>query len=178
MKKQAALAVFLMLCALPAMARPWKPQGPVLAQDYSVITDSRPGHELVEVLWMTWPMTATASQAVRQLLDHYLIIGVAHGRVDVGGKMVFDKEGGVEAAGLDGTALTSLPENNYPPAVSGAVATMGSFMRQSMGAMGEGMKFVVFDSGSVRACEKGKLSVKYAGETYAYDTPIPGCPAP
>jgi hypothetical protein len=176
MKKLALLA--LMLCALPALARSWNPQGAALAQDYSVIVDGRPNHNIVQVIWMTWPMTSTSSQVVRDLLDHYVIIGLTHGQLGPGGEMVFDKEESATAANLDGTPLKALIENSYPPAVTGAVTAMGSFMRQSMGAMGAGMKFEVFESNGVRACEKGRLSVKYAGETYTYDTPIPGCPAP
>jgi len=29
----------------------------------------------------------------------------------------------------------------------------------------------------VRACSKGKLVIPLAGETYFYNTPIPGCPS-
>jgi len=178
MKKQTALAVLLILSVLPAAARPWKPQGPSAAQDYSVIIDNRPNHDLVQIFWVTWPMTAISSPAVRQLLDRYTIIGLSHGLPDAGGRMVFDKDEGAEAADLDGTPLKALPDGSYPPAVVGVVAAMGSSMRQSLGATGESMKFVVFDSGNVRACEKGRLSIRYAGETYLFDTPIPGCPTP
>jgi len=177
MKLRAALAVSLLL-AVPAAARSWKPQGAVLAQDYSVITDARLNHDLVEIFWMSWPMTASASQVMQQLLDRYIILGVSHGMLDPGGKMVFSREESAQATSLDGTQLKLLDEASYPPAVAGAVVTLGGFMRQSLGAMGEGMKFLVFESGGVRACEKGRLSVAYAGETYTYDTPIPGCPKP
>jgi hypothetical protein len=180
MKKQPIFVILLLLSVLPASGRAWKPQGAGLAQDYSVIVDNRPDHELVEIFWMTWPMSPSAAQALRPLLDRYVIVAVSHGRVDmdVGGKLIFDKDESAEAADLGGTSLKEIPDNSYPPAVAGAVAILGNFMRQSMGAMGEGMKFIVFDSGNVRACEKGRLSVRYAGETYVYDTPIPGCPPP
>jgi hypothetical protein len=177
MKLRTALAV-LLLFSIPAGARSWKPQGAVLAQDYSVITDSRPNRDLVTILWMTWPMTGSVSPMVQQLLDKYIILGVAHGQIDPGGKMIFDKEESAQASGQDGAQFKVMDESNYPPAVAGAVVTMGGFMRQSLGAMGEGMKFLVFEGASVRACEKGQLSVRYAGETYTYDTPIPGCPKP
>lgn len=177
MRLRAALAVLLLL-AVPATARPWKPKDAVLAQEYSVITDTRPNHELVEIFWMTWPMTGERSPMMRDLLDKYIIVGVAHGQLDPGGKMVFSQEESAQAASLNGGPLKVLDEANYPPMVAGAVATLGGFMRQSLGAMGQGIKFYVFDSGGVRACEKGQLSVIYAGETYTYDTPIPGCPAP
>lgn len=177
MKLRAAMAV-LLLFALPATARPWKPKDEVLAQEYSVITDTRPNHDLIEIFWMTWPMTGERSPTMRQLLDKYIILGVAHGQLDPGGKMVFSQEEGVQATGVSDAPLKLLEEANYPPMVAGAVATLGGFMRQSLGAMGQGIKFYVYDSGSLRACEKGKLSVLYAGETYTYDTPIPGCPKP
>jgi hypothetical protein len=50
-------------------------------------------------------------------------------------------------------------------------------MRQTIGQMGQGMHFFAFEGG-VHACEKGQLSIPFAGETYIYDTPIPGCPKP
>jgi hypothetical protein len=178
MKKSAALIAAL-LVSLPAAARQWNPTSQSLAVDYSMITESRPNRELVQIYWMTWPMAAGAPQAtLRDLLDKYVILGVAHGQVDAGGKMVFNKDEGAQAASLDGTALKEISEASYPPAVAGAIAALGSFMRQSLGAMGEGVKFLVFESGDVRACEKGRLSVTYSSETYTYDTPIPGCPKP
>lgn len=177
MNLRAAMAV-LLLFTVPAAARSWKPKDEVLAQDYSVITDTRPNHDLIEIFWMSWPMTRDRTPTMRQLLDRYIIVGVAHGQLDPGGKMVFSREEGAQAASADGAQLKLLEEGGYPPVVAGAVATLGGFMRQSLGAMGEGIKFYVFDSGNVRACEKGQLSVIYAGETYTYDTPIPGCPKP
>jgi hypothetical protein len=178
MKKQSIFAILLLLSVLPASGRSWKPQGAALAQDYSVIVDTRPNQELVEIFWMTWPMAPASAQVLRPLMDRYVIVGVSHGRPDVGGKLIFEKDESAEAAGLDGTPLKELSDTSYPPAVAGVVAGLGNFMRQSIGAMGEGTKFMVFDSGSVRACEKGRLTVRYAGETYVYDTPIPGCPPP
>jgi hypothetical protein len=178
MKKCAALAGALLMLSLPAAARPWNPSGHVLAQDYSVITDNRPGHDMAMVFWTTWPMVDNAPQTIRDLLDKYVVLGVAHGQLDVGGKMIFDREEGAQAAGPDGVALKPVDEANYPPTVAGTIAILGGTMRQGMGAMGQGIKFLVFESGDVRACEKGRLSVTYAGQTYTYDTPIPGCPKP
>jgi hypothetical protein len=39
----------------------------------------------------------------------------------------------------------------------------------------EDPKFFTFDAETVRACEKEKLSVPLAGETYFWETPFPGC---
>lgn len=33
----------------------------------------------------------------------------------------------------------------------------------------------IYEAGSVNACRSGKLPVAYEGETYSYDTPLPGC---
>jgi hypothetical protein len=112
------------------------------------------------------------------LLDKYTILGVAHGQLDAGGKMVFNSEESARATSLDGTQLKNLDPADYPPMVAGAVATLGGFMRQTLGPMGQGMKFLVFEGANVRACEKGGLAVTYVGETYTFDTPIPGCPKP
>jgi hypothetical protein len=177
MRLRAAMAALLLLSG-PVTARPWKPKDTVLAQEYSVITDTRPNHDLIEVFWMTWPMGTDQSPMLQQLLDKYVILGVAHGQLDPGGKMIFSLDESVQAIGLSGTQLKALDETGYPPMVAGMVATLGGFVRQSLGAMGQGTKFYVFDSAGVRACEKGQLSVVYAGETYTYETPIPGCPKP
>jgi len=46
---------------------------------------------------------------------------------------------------------------------------------KAFGPMGQGFRWFVFAGGAVHACEAG-LSVAYDGETYTYETPIPGCP--
>jgi hypothetical protein len=40
------------------------------------------------------------------------------------------------------------------------------------------MRWFVFDGSTIHSCQPGKLSVPYGGETYIYDTPIPGCAKP
>lgn len=179
MKKLALLAALLALSVLPAQARSWKPQGEGAAQDYSVITDMRPNNDMVQVMWLTWPMNAKDSAIMRPLLDRYVILGLSHAQLDsTSGKMAFRRDEDATAADGNGTQLKVLPEANYPPTLAGVVSVFSSFVRQSLGAMGEGMRFVVFESGKVRACDKGgSLSVQYAGETYTYEAPIPGCPA-
>jgi hypothetical protein len=177
MKKTAALILLAILAALPASARSWKAKGASLAQDYVVIVDNRVDKDLVEVIWLAWPMMETVSPAIRDALDRYIILGLSHGQVDAGGKMDFSKEEGATATSASDTVLKEIPPDHYPPVAAAVVAGMGSFMRQSMGAMGEGIKYMVLESNDVRACEKGRLSVRYSGETYTYDTPLPGCPA-
>jgi hypothetical protein len=63
------------------------------------------------------------------------------------------------------------------PVIVGALAIQAAGLRQSLGAMGKAMKTFVFDAGAVHSCESGRLSVLFAGETYTWDTPFPGCDA-
>jgi hypothetical protein len=56
------------------------------------------------------------------------------------------------------------------------ITTVEASFRQSSGRLGDGTRFFIFDAGTVRACEKGKISVPYEGETYTWETPFPGCP--
>jgi len=51
-----------------------------------------------------------------------------------------------------------------------------AILQKSIGPMGQGFRWFVFEGGAVHACETGGLSVAYDGETYTYETPIPGCP--
>lgn len=178
---RAALVVFSALaCVLfassPAGARPWKttPQG--LAQDYAQILDIRDQGEVVMVVWMSPPMLGAPPQA-QQLLDKYIVIGVVHGRMGPGGSMLFDVIDTLEAKDGNGTALKLLEGDKQPDDISQFVLAMGGTMKQAIGAMGQGMRFFVFENGGVHSCAKGKLAIPYAGEVYTYDTPIPGCPA-
>lgn len=179
----AALAVFFVaaaccFCASSVPARSWKPTPSALAQDYSIILDNRGkqsdgSSELVIVFWLAPPMVPPEAQSA---LDKYILIGIAHAHLAVGGSLTFDKVDGLQANGGDGKPLTLLGANEMPPTIArmtdGATALIG----QSLGAFGHGVQWFVFDGGSVRACGKGRLSVPFAGETYTYDTPIPGCP--
>jgi hypothetical protein len=178
---RAALIVFsALLCVLyassPAGARPWKttPQG--LAQDYSQIVDARGQGEIVVVLWFV-PEMALESPAAGALLDKYVIIGVVHARPGPGGSMSFDAIDTLQAKDASGKPLPFLNGDKLPSDVSGLVAAMGGTMKQSLGAMGQGMRIFVFDNGGVHECSKGGIAIPYAGEVYTYDTPIPGCPA-
>ena len=175
-------AFSVMLCGLavcaPAQARAWKPQGAALAQDYAVITDVRPDHDVVMVFWFAPPLAQQAPPAMQAILDKYIIVGVVHGHVGTGGAMSFDAVDALQAQDADKKPLTLLEGDKIPPDVAASVSFIGASMRQAIGAMGQGMHFFVFDAGAVHACAKGQLAIPFAGETYTYDTPFPGCPAP
>ena len=173
-----AAALLSAMAAFPAQARLWKPQGEALAQDYTVITDVRKSHDIITIFWLASPLTPD-SPAAKLILDRYVIIGVAHVKQDsVTGRMESTALDAVEAVDGAGTALTLLEGDKIPPTVAAVITGVGGMMRQSMGVMGTGMRFFAFEAGSIQACNKGKLSISYVGETYTYDTPIPGCPAP
>ena len=174
-------SLIAMLCVLlaagPAAARPWNPKPAALAQDYAMIMDTRGAGDLVLVFWFVPPIAANSPQA-QAVLDKYVIIGVVHGHMQIGGSMSFDAIDALQAQDSSGKSLTALTGDKVPPEVAGFMTTMGGFVKQSIGAMGQGMHFFAFDGGNVHACGKGQLAIPYDGQTYTYDTPIPGCSTP
>lgn len=162
----------------PAQARLWKPERETLAQNYAIITDIRKSHDVITVFWLAPPL-APGSPAAQIILERYVIVGVSHVKQDmVTGKTESTNLDAVEAHDNDGKPLALLEGDKVPPAVAGVIGAIGGTARQAMGVVGTGMRFFTFDAGNVRACGKGRLSVAYVGETYTYDTPIPGCTGP
>lgn len=167
-----------MALTTPAQARLWKPEHEALAQDYSVITDVRKSHDIITVFWLAPPL-APGSPAAQLILERYVIIGVAHVKQDmITGKMESTNLDAVEATDNDGKPLAVLEGDKVPPTVAAVITGIGGVARQSMGVTGAGMRFFAFEASNIRACGKGRLSVNYVGETYIYDTPIPGCGGP
>ena len=172
-----ALAV-LTAFATPAHARLWKPEREALAQDYAVITDIRKSHDVITIFWLAPPL-APGSSAAQIILERYVSVGVSHVKQDtVTGKTESTNLDAVEARDNDGKPLTLLEGDKVPPTVAAVISGIGGTARQAMGVTGTGMRFFAFDAGNVRACGKGRLSIAYVGETYIYDTPIPGCGGP
>jgi hypothetical protein len=171
----AALCVAAGVLSAPsAMARNWKAAPADVARDYSQILDNRGNGEIVMSWWFSAPMLAGYPDA-QAALDKYVIIGVIHAHVATGGTMVFDPDNTVAARDGNGKALTLLTGSAIPPTVGGMLTSLEGMMSQALGQMGQGIRWDVFDAGAVHACGKGGLSVDYAGTTYTYDTPIPGC---
>jgi hypothetical protein len=178
MKWMIGAIALLMEFATPAQARLWKPERESLAQDYAIITDIRKSHDVISVFWLAPPL-APGSPAAQLILERYVIIGVSHVKQDtVTGKTESTNLDAVEARDNDGKPLTLLEGDKVPPTVAAVISGIGGVARQAMGVTGTGMRFFAFDAGNVRACGKGRLSVAYVGETYTYDTPIPGCGGP
>ena len=170
-----------LLCVLyvsvPAGARQWKPTPQTLAQDYSSIVDNRGKGDIVMLKWFVPPVVPDPRNAP-SVLDRYVIIAVAHSHMEPGGIQTFDPIDSLQVNDGKGMPLKLLTGDEIPPAVAGYLVTMEGSMRQSMGALGQGMHFFAFDGVGVHACGKGQLAIPYDGRTYTYDTPIPGCPTP
>jgi hypothetical protein len=89
--------------------------------------------------------------------------------------MSFDDTDTLEALDGGNKPLAIVPRNELPPAAIGNLSAFEASFRQSLGPLGAGVKFFTFDAGTVRACEKGGISIPFAGETYTWETPFPGC---
>jgi hypothetical protein len=157
----------------PALARPWNPDPAALARDYSIINDTRPNHDMRMVFWLTPPVMNNPS--AKEILDKYVILGVASGHVSSTATMSFDPVESLHPTSGDGKPLKFLTADDIPPTVNGMVATMTSALSQSLGFFGKGFHWFVFEGGSVHACQPGGLMVPLAGVIYTYKTPIPGC---
>jgi hypothetical protein len=162
-----------------ASARDWKPTPQAMARDYAQIQDIRPDGELIFLMWFVPPMVApgTMTQAVGAMLEKYVVIVAVHGRIArPTGTASFEDIETLEARDQSGKPLTLLARDALPPATVAMLGFLDTFFRQSLGAFGNGTKTFVFDAGTVRACERGGISVPLAGETYTWETPIVGCP--
>jgi hypothetical protein len=118
-----------------------------------------------------------SKQAAREILEKYIILGVVHAHSAKDGTMTFDQIATLQVDDGKGRPLNALDVNTMPPTVVGALAILQSVFARSLGALGKGVHWFAFDSGTVHACSGGGMSVPFAGVTYTYDTPIPGCPA-
>jgi hypothetical protein len=167
--------------ASPASSRQWKATPEAMARDYSFIQDSRPGGELVLIGWFIPEMTARntpGADVLAEMLHKYVVILAVHGHVDrATGTMSVDDVNSLEAKDQSGNPLAAVAKDDLPPTNIAVLTAMEGFLRQSFGAMGKGLKMFIFDAGSVGSCKQGQLSVPFAGETYTWDTPIPGCTA-
>ena len=161
----------------PAAARQWNPDTRGAALDYTQILHAKGNGEIVMVWWVvpeTFPSDAN-SQVLKDVLTRYVIVGVAHGRNGAGGGMAFDTIADLRIADSTSRPLSPLAANTAPPEVTQALTSLQALARQSLGPIGPGMRWFVFDGSTIHACTPGKISVPFGGETYTYDTPIPGC---
>jgi len=157
-----------------ASSRPWKPSPAQLAGDYAQINHGKSSNEFVNIRWWAAPTVASGTPFAR-MLEKYVVISIVHFHTGQGGAISTDDIETLEVRNEDDKALTLVPRTELLPTEIGMITTLQAGFRQSSGRIGDGTKFFIFDAGSVRACEKGKVSVPYAGETYTWETPFPGC---
>ena len=168
------LSLILGLVSTASFARPWKPTPNAMAMDYSQITDNRAAKELVFIWWLNPPSFGTLPPSAAALLDKYVVIGAVDAHVTPGATFTFDDIPSLDAKS-GSTSLTALTGDAIPPTVAGILTTLEASLGQALGPTGKGMHWFVFDAGPLHACDKGDLSVPLAGETYTWETPIPGC---
>ena len=177
-----AAVLLASVASMPALCRSWKPTPSALARDYVTINDARPDSEIILLMWFVpelVPPEAPNAATVKALLDKYLIMMVVHAKLDkVTAKFSFEDVNTLQAEDRSGKPLTLITGDELPPTARGAVTIMEALFRQSLGAFGQGMKVFVFDAAGVTSCKPGGLAVPFAGETYTWQTPIPGCAAP
>jgi hypothetical protein len=177
-----AVALVLFVALPPASSRTWKTTPDQIAQDYLTINDTRPGGEVVLLIWFASPMIRpglSGGPGLALVLDKYVAITAVHGHLDkASGTVSFDDFNLLQANDQDGKSLTMVPRDKLPPTVAGVVTVLEGLYHQAAGAMGQGMKMFIFEAGSIGVCKPGRLSVPFAGETYTWNTPIPGCRDP
>lgn len=158
-----------------AQARAWGTNPQAQAVDYSEITDARPNGHTRILFWLSAPTVPPANAAARQIFDRYVIIAAAESVLRADGTTDFLPVGSLQAWGADHKHLTELHEGDLPPTMQGMITGLRAASEQSLGVAGSGLHWFTFAAGSVKACDEGQLSVRFDGDTYVYDTPIPGC---
>ena len=173
--KKHILALGLVVAALaaPVEARMWKPTPAQIASDYTLITHNKGADGRVTLQWLA--STTMNTPVMQQLLDKYVVISIAHTRTLPGGGSSWDDVQGVQVLDGDGKPLTEILPDAYAPALVGLFATTDAIVRQSTQGRGKA-RWGVYEPGTAHACAPGKLQVVYDGETYTWDTPLPGCP--
>jgi hypothetical protein len=93
------LAVLLSTMA-PGQSRQWAHNPTDLASDYLTINDNRGGGEIVLIMWLAAPRFAKGP--TQDMLNKYVVIGVAHAHTSKEGTMSFDRTATLDAANAQG----------------------------------------------------------------------------
>jgi hypothetical protein len=171
--RPAAIGLGILVIASPAMARLWKPTPAQVASDYATITHNKGAEGRVIVGWLASPIMTGPTMG--QLLDRYIVISIIHTRQAPGGTTSWDDVEGVQVTDGNGQALKEIVGDAVPPMLVGITASSDATMRQNTQGKGK-VRWGIYEAGSVNACQPGKLVVNYEGESYSFDTPLPGCP--
>jgi hypothetical protein len=161
-----------------ASSRLWKATPPQIAGDYASINHNRGNGDFVTITWLA-PPTATVGSQLLAIFEKYVLIAVVHSHTNFNQSaagIAFDDIKTLEVRDESGNLLTPVSEGELPPASIGLLAGYEAGYRRGFGPRGNGMKFFLFDAGTIRACEKGGISIPFDGETYTWETPFPGCP--
>jgi len=169
--------VLMLVLSGAADARRWNANPTDLAMEYTQIIDQRSQNEIVVLMWFAPEMVEDSAEnkTMQAILREYTVIAAVQTVISPLGKFTFSNTEEVILLTGDNRELKSIPEDDRPPVVAGAVNIMGSIMAQGLGAMGEGMTWYVFADSGVDSCGGGEFWILFAGEKYDYQTPIPGC---
>ena len=167
----AFVMLLLAMTAPPASARPWKPTPQQQVVDYLTITHNR-GSDNVVIVWMASPLVAAST--IKQLLDKYVVLSIAHTRRGTDGATIWEDVQGVRLSDGAGQDLKEVSSDQIPPMLVGMIASSNATMQQSTQGKSK-VYWSVWEASAVNACQRGKLVVNYAGESYSYDTPVPAC---
>ncbi|MDE0539150.1 MAG: hypothetical protein OXH94_10545 [Rhodospirillales bacterium] len=160
-----------------AEARQWRATPMALAQDYVQIIDQRSPSELVIVFWISPQLLqqAPANKLARRLMAKNMVVGIVHADISPGGSFTFR----TPAAPTVDVALrgpqTNLPDSEIEPAALGVIETLRQMLGQALGPAGKGFRWFTFDGSNINSCADGAFAIKYADESYTFETPIPGC---
>jgi hypothetical protein len=159
-----------------ADSRTWKPTGGKMAQDYANIVDQRGRGDLVMLLWLVPESLPEDQHVARDILSKYIVLGAVHAKMDAGGTFSFDDINSLNVSDANGRPLVALDNSSMPPTIMGTIATVQAVMGQAAGPFGRGFHWFVYRGDTVNSCQKGGMAIRFADETYTYETPIPGCP--
>ena len=166
-------AILLATCLVsPSQARLWKPTAIQLAGDYVAIIHNKGAEGRVAVNWVASP--AISGAVLQQAMDKYVLISIAHTRVAPGGVTSWDDVQGVQVTDGANQSLKEVTGDAIPPTLVGFIASADALARQATQGRSK-VHWGVYEAGNVNACQPGALRVSYDGETYSFDTPIPGC---
>ena len=176
------LAVFVLLLtpvlSQQSSARQWRATPQAQASEYVVLTDNRSSREMVTLFWLTpqlFPDDA-ANQAAREILGKYMLLGIVHADIGADGSPSFRKIQPISIEPNKGTLRDSIDESVLPAGIAGGLKSIQVFFQQTLGPLGRGMHWFVFDSTDLPSCGEGGFIVPYDGVRYSYETPLPGCP--
>ncbi len=171
---------FLAVPLANLQAREWKPLPHAAAREYGILKHERSPVDQVIIYWMpdlSIPKSPEGEVA-RDLLSDYILIGTVRVQVDSQARMNVKEEQPPVVTLLNGEPVKQFSQHEFSPALTGLVTVLSRSISQGMGVIGQGIQWFVFDGAKINSCETGGFIIKFAGEAYDYQTPIPGCGNP